>query len=141
MINPGPNPLPAGAATDVRVMTVDDQERFRGVARDVIEATSGFQCVGEAASGEEALREFDRIAPELVLVDVRMPGLDGIEVARRLHQSSPETVIVLISIEEPADLPSVGKLTGGVPLVRKQDFGPRLLRRIWKEYGGSLAPS
>jgi CheY-like chemotaxis protein len=70
-----------------------------------------------------------------------MPGLDGIEVARRLHQSSPETVVVLISIEEPADLPSVGKLTGGVPLVRKQDFGPRLLRRIWKEYGGSLAPS
>jgi two-component system, NarL family, invasion response regulator UvrY len=141
MASHGPNPLPAAATSDVRVMTVDDQERFRGVARDVIEATPGFRYAGEAASGEEALREFGRIAPELVLVDVRMPGIDGIEVARRLHESSPETVVVLISIEEPADLPSVSRLTGGVPLVRKQDFGPRLLRRIWKEYGGSLAPS
>jgi two-component system, NarL family, invasion response regulator UvrY len=115
-------------------MTVDDQERCRGVARDVIEATPGFRCVGEAASGEEALSVVDRLDPELVLVDVRMPGIDGIEVARRLHATKPETVVVLISIEEPADLPSVAQLTAGVPLVRKQDFGPRLLRRLWTEH-------
>lgn len=120
---------------NVRVLTVDDQARFRGVARDVIDATPGFEPVGEAENGEEALLAVDRLAPELVLLDVRMPGLDGIEVARRLHASHPETLVVLITIEEPFDLPSAAELGGAVPLVRKQDFGPGLLRRLWREHG------
>jgi two-component system, NarL family, invasion response regulator UvrY len=125
----------------VRVLTVDDQARFRGVARDVIDATPGFERVGEAESGEEALRAVDRLAPELVLLDVRMPGLDGIEVARRLHASHPETLVVLITIEDALDLPSAAELGDAVPLVRKQDFGPRLLRRLWREHGpGHLSP-
>jgi DNA-binding NarL/FixJ family response regulator len=119
----------------VRVLTVDDQARFRGVARDVIDATPGFERVGEAESGEEALCAVDRLAPELVLLDVRMPGLDGIEVARRLHASHPETLVVLITIEEALDLPSAAELGDTVPLVRKQDFGPRLLRRLWRDHG------
>ena len=118
----------------VRVLTVDDQERFRGVARDVIDATPGFELAGEAENGEDALRAVDRLAPELVLCDVRMPGIDGIEVARRLHASHPETLVVLISIEDPIDIPSAVQLGAGVPLVRKQDFGPRLLKRIWREH-------
>jgi DNA-binding NarL/FixJ family response regulator len=118
----------------VRVLTVDDQEMFRGVARDVIDATPGFEAVGEAASGEEALAAVQRLSPELVLLDVRMPGMDGIEVARRLSEAHPRTVVVLISIEEGIDVPSAAQLDA-VPLVRKQDFGPRLLRRLWREHG------
>jgi two-component system, NarL family, invasion response regulator UvrY len=118
----------------VRVLTVDDQARFRAVARDVVEATGGFEVVGEAESGEEALRAVDRLAPQLVLLDVRMPDLDGITVARRLRESHPETFVVLISIEDPLDVPSAKELSEAVPLVRKQDFGPRLLRRLWSEH-------
>jgi two-component system, NarL family, invasion response regulator UvrY len=118
----------------VRVLTVDDQELFRGVARDVIDATPGFEAVGEAKSGEEAIEAVERLAPELVLLDVRMPGMDGIEVARCLSAKHPETVVVLISIEEGIDVPSAAQLDT-VPLVRKQDFGPRLLRRLWQEHG------
>jgi two-component system invasion response regulator UvrY len=123
------------SSPDIRVLTVDDQAVFRGVARDVIEATAGFEAVGEAASGEEALEAVARLEPQLVLLDVRMPGLDGIEVARRLTATHPDTVVVLISIEERADLPSASQLAGTVPLVRKQDFGPRLLRALWAEHG------
>ena len=119
---------------DVRVLTVDDQEVFRGIAREVIEATPGFESVGEAASGEEALAAVAELDPQLVLLDVRMPGLDGIEVARRLHASHPDTVLVLISIEDSMDLPSAARMAASVPLVRKQDFGPRLLKRIWREH-------
>jgi DNA-binding NarL/FixJ family response regulator len=118
----------------VRVLTVDDQAVFRGVARDVIDATAGFRSIGEAANGEEALEAVDRLAPELVLLDVRMPGLSGIEVAQRLVTTHPEVVVVLISIEERVDVPSAAQLAR-VPLVRKQDFGPGLLRRIWTEHG------
>jgi DNA-binding NarL/FixJ family response regulator len=120
---------------DVRVLTVDDQELFRRVAEDVIAATPGFAVVGEAASGEEALAAVERLAPQLVLCDVRMPGLDGIEVARRLAATHPELVVVLISIGDRADLPSALQLGDAVPLVRKQDFGPMLLRRLWREHG------
>jgi DNA-binding NarL/FixJ family response regulator len=123
-------------ASPVRVLTVDDQERFRGVARDVIDATPGFEFAGEAADGEEGLRAVDRLAPELVLLDVRMPGLDGIEVARRLGASHPETLVVLISIEDPMDIPSAAQLSATVPLVRKQDFAPSMLRRLWREHRG-----
>ena len=118
----------------VRVLTVDDQAVFRGVARDVIDATPGFEAVGEASSGAEGLEAVERLSPQLVLLDVRMPGMDGIEVAQRLAATHPETVVVLISIEEGIDVPSAAQLDT-VPLVRKQDFGPRLLRRLWKEHG------
>jgi DNA-binding NarL/FixJ family response regulator len=120
---------------DVRVLTVDDQELFRRVVEEVIAATPGFEIVGEAASGEEALTAVDRLAPQLVLCDIRMPGLDGIEVARRLAVTHPETVVVLISIGERADVPDSAEHGEAVALVRKQDFGPRLLRRLWSEYG------
>ncbi len=118
----------------VTVLTVDDQAVFRGVARQVIDATPGFEAVGEACSGDEALRAVDRLAPQLVLLDVRMPGLDGVEVARRLHATHPETLVVLISMEDAIDVPSAAPLAASVPMVRKQDFGPRLLARVWREH-------
>jgi DNA-binding NarL/FixJ family response regulator len=125
----GENP-PATRA--VRVLTIDDQAIFRTLARAVIEATDGFAAIGEAAGGEEGLEAVARLAPDLVLLDVRMPGMGGIEVARRLAATHPEVVVVLISIEERIDVPSAAELDT-VPLVRKQDFGPRLLRRLWAE--------
>ena len=121
--------------TEVRVLTVDDQEVFRRVAEDVIVATPGFVVAGEAASGQDALEAVERLAPQLVLCDVRMPGLDGIEVARQLAATHPETVVVLISLGERADLPAALQLGDTVPLVRKQDFGPMLLQRLWREHG------
>ena len=127
-----PQPLPS---PDVRVLTVDDQERFRQIAGEVIAATPGFEAVGEAASGEEALDAVEQLTPQLVLCDVRMPGLDGIDVARRLATTHPDTVVVLISIGDRTDMPAATQLGDSVPLVRKQDFGPMLLRRLWSEHG------
>jgi two-component system, NarL family, invasion response regulator UvrY len=121
----------------VRVLTVDDQAVFRSVARDVILATPGFEAAGEAGSGEEALAEVARLHPDMVLIDVRMPGMGGIEAARRIVATHPETVVVLISIEDPEEVGSGARQSGAAELVRKQDFGPGLLRRLWDAHGGS----
>ena len=118
----------------MRVLTIDDQALFRRVARDVIDATPGFESIGEAGSGDEGLRAVEELGPDLVLLDVRMPGMNGIEVARRLAATHPELPVVLISIEERIDVPSAAQLEP-IPLVRKQELGPRLLKRLWDEYG------
>jgi two-component system invasion response regulator UvrY len=119
----------------IEVVTVDDQEVFRAAARDVIEATPGFEAVGEACCGEEALRIVGGLEPRLALVDVRMPGMGGSETARRLRATYPEVLVALISIEEPAELPSSAHDCGAVALLRKQDFCPALLRNLWVAYG------
>ena len=116
---------------------MDDQVVFRRAAHDVIVATPGFEPVGEAESGEEAVAAVERLRPELVLLDVRMPGIGGIEAARRITSAHPETVVVLISIEEPTRSSTPCAAPARRTLVRKQDFGPALLRRIWAEHAGT----
>jgi len=124
--------------TQTRVLTVDDQIVFRDAARDVIAATPGFESVGVAASGEEALAEVERLQPELVLLDVRMPGMGGIEAARRITEAHPGIVVVLISIEGSDEVAEDAHASGAAALVRKQEFGPALLRRIWEAHGAHV---
>jgi two-component system, NarL family, invasion response regulator UvrY len=123
------------AEGQVGVLTVDDQEVFRGLARLVIEATPGFESLGEVASGEEALPAVDNLNPDLVFIDVRMPGMNGIETARRITAAHPETVVVLISVEDPVDIPSAAETSGAVALVRKENFKPALLVELWAAHG------
>ena len=119
----------------VKVLTVDDQAVFRHAARDVISATGGFEAVGDVGSGEEAVAAVERLRPDLVLLDVRMPGIGGIEAARRITETHPGTVVVLISIEDSDEFADDARAAGAAALVRKQDFGPALLRSIWDAHG------
>jgi len=124
--------MPAPA---VGVMTVDDQPAFREVAREVIEATLGFVHVGDAGCGEQALALAEEVDPDLVFVDVRMPGIDGLETARRLKASHPTATIVLISTEGFEGDSSGLESCGAAAFVRKEDFRPSMLQRLWDEHG------
>src|SRR3954465_8749243 len=119
----------------VGVLVVDDQIVFRQVAHEVIDATEDFELLGEASSGPHGIVAIDELNPDLVLLDVRMPGMDGIETAARMHATHPTAVIVLITIEEAPNLPGGLSSCGASELVRKQDFGPPLLRRVWRAHG------
>jgi DNA-binding NarL/FixJ family response regulator len=121
-------------AGTVTVLTVDDQAVFRRAVGDLIAATPGFEELGQAASGAEALELADALQPDLVLLDVRMDGMDGIETARRLLASGCGAVVVLISLN---DVPEVATaIASGVAAhVRKQDLSTRTLRKLWTAHG------
>jgi DNA-binding NarL/FixJ family response regulator len=121
-------------APTVKVMTVDDHAVFREVAREVVQATMGFEHVGDATSGEEALALAESLDPDLILIDLRMPGIDGLETARRLRVSRPDATTVLISTADFESLPDGFATCGAAAFVRKQDFGPATLRRLWAEH-------
>ena len=78
------------------VLIVDDHEGFRQVARALLEA-EGIEVVGEAADGESAITEAERLRPQLVLLDVQLPGIDGFAVAARLGEASDPPAVVLTS--------------------------------------------
>src|SRR5690349_20002511 len=80
----------------LRVVLIDDDQRFRATARRALEA-EGVQIVAELASGKQALATVQECYPDVVLVDVRMPGIDGVEVARRLQGKVGTTVVILMS--------------------------------------------
>jgi DNA-binding NarL/FixJ family response regulator len=124
----------------VRVVTVDDQAVFQRAAEVVIEASPGFELAGQAASGNEGLAAVEQLRPDLVLLDVRMPGMDGVETARRLTASRPEVVVVLITVKEPAEAPGASTC-GAVRLVSKRQFSPALLRELWSDHGPRWASS
>jgi CheY-like chemotaxis protein len=119
----------------VRVMTVDDQAMFRAIAHELVGAMGGFEAVIEAASGPEALEAAERLHPELVLMDVRMPGMSGIETARRLTARDASTVVVLITSGECSDVSHAARTCGAVALLAKQNLNPSVLRGIWTIHG------
>ena len=83
------------------VLIVDDHADFRASARALLEA-EGFNVVGEAAGGEQALAEVERLRPEVVLLDVQLPGEDGFAVAKRLAAGASGATVILISSREAA---------------------------------------
>ena len=118
----------------MRVLTVDDHPDFRTVAREVVSATPGFTAVGEVSDGAAALDAIDRLHPALVIVDVRMPGMSGFEVARRIHQADPDMVVLLVSSHDLADT-AAARACGARAFIRKEQMRPAMLRGLWTVHG------
>ena len=119
----------------VRVLTVDDQAVFREAARALIAQTPGFEIAGEAASGTDGIAAAEQLEPDLVLLDVRMPGVDGIATARRLTEACPGAVIVLVSGYDLADVRDLAADSGAAEVVQKERLRPRLLKELWARHG------
>jgi DNA-binding NarL/FixJ family response regulator len=123
---------PGGAEQmGVRVLVVDDQLPFRRAMAAVVEETDGFEIVALAESGEESLELAAALRPDLVLMDVNLPGIDGLEATRRLLASDPPPVVLLLSTyDEEAGVGFVAE-SGASGYVTKSAFGPDRLEAAW----------
>jgi CheY-like chemotaxis protein len=116
-----------------RVLVVDDSEIFLRTADSIVSAAGGLRLVGTAGSGEEAIRLLPQLRPDLVLLDVHMRGLDGIETARIIHQAEPRTVVVLVSAE-PGSASNAARGAGAAALQDKRNVLPGTLDALWLEH-------
>jgi DNA-binding NarL/FixJ family response regulator len=115
------------------VLVVDDQAPFRAAARAVVRRLEGFDLVGEATNGEEAVAMAAELRPALVLMDINMPGMNGVEATRRILTAEPDVVVILCSTYNLQDLPPDASTSGARAYVNKEEFGPAELQRIWCE--------
>ena len=115
----------------VRVLIVDDQLPFREASRMVVEMTDGFEVAGEADNGEHAIALVEELKPDLVLMDVQMPGIDGIETTRRITSTPNPPIVVVMSTHESGDYVEVALAAGAVGFVPKSQFGLDTLDEMW----------
>jgi DNA-binding NarL/FixJ family response regulator len=118
----------------VRVLIVDDQEPFRTVARTVVELTDGFDVVGEAESGEDSVDAARTLEPDLVLMDVNLPGISGLEATRRIlaeHAAGPPVVVLVLSTYEAAEYGPQADEAGAAGFIPKSEFSPERLADAW----------
>ena len=116
----------------VRVVVVDDSAAARAAIEQAVAETSGFELVAAAASGEEALAIVPRVDPDLVLLDIRMTGLDGLETTRILRAGGSRARIVLVSALAPLELPLGAESCGANAILPKGEVSPSRLSIVWR---------
>ena len=122
--------------TEIRVLVVDDQEPFRRAMAAVVEESDGVVVVGSVASGEESLLAVAELRPDLVLMDVHLPGIDGVEASRRLTAAPGGPVVVLLSTYDQDQFDLVG--SGAACYLAKARFGPDELSAAWAAAGDQV---
>jgi DNA-binding NarL/FixJ family response regulator len=144
----------------VRVLLVDDQAPFRTAARTVVELTEGFEVAGESATGEDAVAAARSIRPDLILMDVNLPGIDGTEATRRIlalpaaatsaavaaagaAAASPPAapVVILLSTYDAVEYAPRAPECGAAAYVPKSELDGERLVHIWLSARPTRAPS
>jgi DNA-binding NarL/FixJ family response regulator len=118
-----------GLRTARRVLVVDDHASFRRCASTLLRS-EGFEVVGEAEDGRSAVALASELEPELVLLDVQLPDIDGFEVASRLLARDPGLAIVLVSSRGPDDYGSRIEASGARGFISKADLSGTTLERL-----------
>jgi two-component system invasion response regulator UvrY len=114
----------------VDVLIVDDQRPFRSIARPVVNLVVGWRVAAEAETGEDAVDAAERVHPKVVLMDINLPGINGVEAARRILASHPGVCVVLLSTYTAADLPADAGSCGAATYLNKEDLTPAALRAL-----------
>lgn len=116
-----------------RVVVADDEPEFRAWIRSLLEAARDFRVVGEAGSGTEALAVIAHLKPDLVIADLYMPGPDGLEVARYVQDTLPDTKAILVSAHAERVFERLARDAGALTFIPKAAFSVEAVRRALRE--------
>jgi DNA-binding NarL/FixJ family response regulator len=116
----------------VRVWVVDDQASFRMATAAAVATINDFVMAGECATGESAIELLRNGDAGIVLMDIHMPGMGGIEATRRIRATHPDVTVLLMSTYDVEDLPSGAAHCGAAAYLHKQNLSPDLLTRFWR---------
>jgi DNA-binding NarL/FixJ family response regulator len=132
---------PTTATTDIRLLIVDDQALVRMGFRMLLDAEPGISVVGEAGSGDQALALVAELRPDVVLMDVRMPGLNGIATTRRLLEISPQSRVIILTTFDLDEYAFGGLRAGASGFLVKDTRPEELLFAVRAVAGGEAAIS
>ena len=118
------------SASSARVLVVDDFEPFRQFIRSMLQKRLELQVICEVSDGPEAVRKAEELQPDLILLDIGLPTLNGIEAARRIRKLSPESKILFVSQESSADVVQEALNLGAAGYVLKAQDGSELLAAV-----------
>jgi two-component system, NarL family, invasion response regulator UvrY len=138
-----PSPVGTDGVADMNlsVMLVDDHAVFRQAARRVVAAAPQFELVAEATTGEGAVQLADRLAPRVVLMDINLPGINGIEASRQIVARHPATLVVLLSTYAASDIADAVGSSGALCYVHKAQFGRSVLTEVWRRAHSGRSPA
>lgn len=108
----------------------DDNEVARGILRDIVKSHAGWEIVGEAVDGKDAIQKAGELKPDLVLMDLAMPNMDGITAAREIRKLLPDTPILLVSLHNIPHVEMMAKSAGVQKFVAKMDADSTLIPAI-----------
>ena len=117
--------------TDVQVLIVDNQLPFREASRMVVEMTDGFEVAGEAENGEQAVEMAATLQPDLVLMDVQMPGIDGLEATRQIMNLDRPPHVLMMSTHESGGYEEPALAAGAIGFLAKSEFSMDALEATW----------
>ena len=120
----------------MRILIADDHEIVRKGVSSLLLSRENFEICGEAANGEEAIQQVRQLEPDLVVLDVTMPVLDGISAAKRIRKMRPSTPILILSMHEGREMIRAAKQAGAQAFVTKSDVSSVLLKAVDAVLGG-----
>jgi two-component system invasion response regulator UvrY len=123
---------PKVADERVRVWVVDDQASFRLATAAAVAATEDFAMAGDCETGESAMELIPDGSTGIVLMDIHMPGMGGIEATRRIRAAHPDLIVLLTSTYDIEDLPADAADCGAAAYLHKEHLSPDLLTRLWQ---------
>ena len=118
------------ATSPALVVSIRGRWPFRSVARTLIGMIRGWRVLGEAESGEDGVAQVAALGPAVVLMDINLPGINGVEATRRIVADHPDVAVVLLSTYAAEDLPADAQSCGAAGYIRKDDLTPKLLKSV-----------
>jgi DNA-binding NarL/FixJ family response regulator len=122
----------------LRILVVDDHELVRRGIRGLLRARRGWTIIGEAASGREAVAKANNLKPDVVIVDVSMPDLDGLQATRQIREATPTTEVVVLTMHESDQMVRRALDAGALGYVLKSDLAAHLVNAVKDVSAGKL---